>query len=111
MNAPKKRDPIRVVRENEAGQHEDAVTATWTGYLNGHWTRTVPERTGCYPVADKSGEFAGTVVIYRNPRSNKLSSTRPWKGWWWSFPLPPAPISPSKIWEEGTPSLRLVKND
>lgn len=112
MNPPAKKDPIKVVRVNgESGQSEDAVTATWTGYLNGHWTRTPPVRTGRYLVADKSGIIAGYVAVYTDPATGKIQITKKWEGWWWSFPLPPTPVSPPKIWEEDGPALRLVKND
>ena len=111
MNPPMKKDLIKVVREGEeSGQHEDAVTATWTGYLNGHWTQTKPKRPGCYQVADELGKIAGYIVIHRDPRSGALKS-KPWKRWWWSFPLPPTPVSPPEIWEEEAPALRLVKNE
>jgi len=111
MNPPTKKDPIKVVREGEeSGQHEDAVTATWTGYLNGHWTRTPPKRPGRYMTADRDGVIAGYIVVHRDLQSGALKSN-PWNGWWWSFPLPPTPVSPPKIWEEEAPVLRLVENE
>lgn len=110
MNAPTAKDPIKVVRENG---EQDGVTCSWTGYLNGHWTKTPPTRVGRYLVADRNGIIAGYIALYRDPATGDVRSTKEWTGWWWSFPLPPPPISPPKEWEE-EPSpthLRLVKND
>ena len=110
MNARTK-DLLKVVRENEeTGQSMDAVTSTWTGYLNGHWTKIPPKRAGRYLIADRSGIIAGYVALYRDPQSGEVQSTKKWEGWWWSFPLPPAPISPPKTWGEEPKPLRLVKD-
>lgn len=115
MNAPTEKDPIKVVREGKTGKtYEDGVTSSWTGYLNGHWTKTTPTRVGRYLVADKNGIIAGYIALYRDPASGEIKQTKEWKGWWWSFPLPPTPVSPPKEWEEEKPEpthLRLVKND
>jgi len=110
MNAPVPKDPIKVVREKDDEQYQDGVTCSWTGYLNGHWSQERPKRIGRYLVADKFGNIAGYVTLTHDPATGEVQPNKDWDGWWWSFPLPPPPVSPPKEWPESKPHLRLVKN-
>ncbi len=105
-------DPIKVVREGgEVGQYADAVSCTWTGFLNGRWTKDEPTRPGKYLVADRQGVQCGEIVFYLDQASGKIRSTNKWGGWFWSRPMPPTPVSAPRDWPEETPVLQLVKND
>jgi len=60
----------------------------------GKWTKTMPKRTGTFPVqaVDTPSEEPSFIVIYKH--EGKLHATRPWGGWWWTEPLPKFPPTP-----------------
>jgi hypothetical protein len=103
--------PLKVIREGDSGPESDAVSCTWTGYLNGHWTQDKPTRPGRYLVATRDGRLAGVIVFYRDKVTGGVTSTNTWGGWFWSFPMPPPPVSAPPEWPEEECHLQLVKDD
>ena len=79
---------------------ESAVAHTWTGFLNGGWTKERPERPGKYIIANRAGRVTGEVFVFFDAETKELT-VRVRDGalckikeledqtiWWWSRPMP-----------------------
>ena len=77
----------------------DTFLADWDTFLNGCWQRTLPQKLGTYPTADREGNRATDRVIVIHPRTKEIAeaSCLSWAGWWWSEPYPNLPKPP--IWK------------
>lgn len=62
------------------------ISLEWRRFLSGQWQKEIPKRPGSYPIADRSGNFAGYNVIYLY--KGIVDSTKAWDGWWWSEAQP-----------------------
>jgi len=75
------------------GTMKDARTCTWTGWMNGHWTRDRPVRPGRYRIASLDGVLVGEIVAIKDPANPyRTILSQEWNGWFWSFPTPPPPM-------------------
>jgi len=44
----------------------------WQNYLNGHWQREMPQKSGTYKTTDALGHEAGWVVVYKQDSEGLL---------------------------------------
>ncbi len=83
----------------------DMITAAWTDYLNGNWTRKAPDRPGLFAVADKEGRVCGEALFGYDCSGEIASVTHPrWDGWFYNKPLPQIPVRPPKKATDSPPS-------
>lgn len=69
----------------------------WTEFLQGHWTREMPLRSGTYFLADSKRRQCGERgIVYLNPETNLPKSVDSWGGYWWSVPIPNLPSVPGE---------------
>jgi hypothetical protein len=76
----------------QKGSMKDARTCSWTGWMNGGWTRQRPVRPGRYRIATLDGQLVGEIVAMRD-RANpdRIVLSQEWNGYFWNFPTPPPP--------------------
>jgi len=92
----------------------DVITATWGYFLNGHWSKEMPTRTGKYPIADKQGNQVGYITLIMAP-GDKLKAAEPhlqqgWDGGDWTRQMPPSmPVRPPAYWEKPRPKLVVLE--
>jgi hypothetical protein len=93
----------------------DMITAAWTDYLNGAWTRDAPDRPGLFAVANEDGKVCGEALFGFDCSGEIASVTHPnWDGWFYNKPLPRIPARPpkkvgdSRPLSKKVPHLRLV---
>lgn len=74
-----------------------SFTHKWTKFLQGHWTKEMPLRTGVYSLADYKGRHCGDKgVIYIDPKTKSFKAVESWGGYWWSVPTPDLPPVPEE---------------
>jgi hypothetical protein len=87
-----------VVKMYDEGGNEvtSFVQVSWSRYLNGHWTLTVPTRPGRYTVANYTGRIVGEAIIHAvggvtKPvfkASSQGALEANWEVYYWSEPIP-----------------------
>jgi len=86
------------------------VPHAWAAFLNGYWTKTIPQKPGKYMLAHKSGRVLGAAFVYFEGgelqisiRDGALSPLKTLTGqfWWWSTRMPP--VMPRRVpaWGDG----------
>lgn len=87
----------------------------WASYLGGFWGRCQPSQPGLYPIATRTGNFAGyrEFILRKGQIYDALAGPNEpgWQGWIWSEPLPEPPKLPED-WYTAAPSTEeLIEPD
>ena len=94
-------------REVIARQMELRNKKAWKSFVDGGWTKVLPDKAGTYPTATREGYRGPDRTLAVKPKtedqiidcSNMTSREgTEWKGWWWTEPFPSLPLAPN--WEE-----------